>query len=201
MSLVLASTVLIIGNSHLVGPFGWYLDENLRKSGLQVATFASCGSIAKWWSSGQKTTCGFYSNNLKGEVFKATVHPTPILSELLLQVRPDTVLVELGANYVNTPSDEFAINDLKAMVKTIKDSGARCYWIGSPDSRKYRTERPRIYRLITEAVGSDCPIFNSMNVTSYPETGGDGVHYWFKEGMPIARKWADAVSMDFLRDP
>ena len=90
---------------------------------------------------------------------------------------------------------------VKAMVKTIKDSGARCYWIGSPDSRKYRAERPRIYRLITEAVGSDCPIFNSMNVTSYPETGGDGVHYWFKEGMPIARKWADAVSMDFLRDP
>jgi hypothetical protein len=201
MSLLLASTVLVIGNSHLVGPFGWYLDENLRNSGLQVATYASCGSIAKWWTSGQKTTCGYFSKNLKGEVVKATTHSTPNLAELLGNIRPETVLVELGANYVNTPSDSFAINDLKTMVKTIKDAGARCYWIGSPDSRKYRAERPRIYRLITEAVGADCPIFNSMNVTQYPESGGDGVHYWFKEGMPIARNWADAVAEDFLRDP
>lgn len=198
MSLLFAATVLIIGDSHSVGPFGWYLDKNLRNEGLNVATYASCGSIPNWWVTGKRTPCGFYSNDLRGQVTQTQKFPTPILANLLHEMRPDVVLVELGANFVNIPDDKYAINDLKAMVKNIKNSGSRCYWIGPPDSRKYRTERPRIYRLVNEAVGSDCPIFDSLSVTSYPDVGGDGVHYWFKEGMPIAKKWADAVAADFL---
>lgn len=193
MNLLFATTVLFIGDSHSVGPFGWRLDENLRKEGLKVATYASCGSIAKWWTSQQKTTCGFYSNDINGNVTRANVHPTPKFQDLLDSVRPDAVIIELGANYVKTPSDEFAVNDLKNLLKMVKESGASCFWITPPDSRLYRAERPRLRKLIDQAVGNDCKIFESRDVTSYPETGGDGVHYWFKEGMPIARKWADSA--------
>lgn len=193
MNLLLASTVLVIGDSHSVGPFGWFLDENLRKAGYQVATYGSCGSIAKWWSTSQKTTCGYYAHDLAGTVTQVSSHATPLLSELLSSVRPEAVIVELGTNYVATPSDEFVVDDLKAMVKMIKDSGASCLWVSPPDMRKFRLSIPRLDKLIREAVAADCKIFDSQTVTTYPETGGDGVHYWFAAAKPIAQKWADAV--------
>jgi len=193
IDLLLASTVMLIGDSHSVGPFGWYLDENLRKNGYHVASYASCGSIAKWWTTQQKTTCGYYSNDLNGNVTKATTHPTPKLTSLLAEVKPEAVFIELGSNYVKTPSDEFVKNDIKAFVKTIKDSGATCFWITAPDMRLYRNEIPRLDKLVYEAVGNDCVLYDSKKVTSYPATGGDGVHYWFSAALPIARKWADGA--------
>lgn len=197
LDLLFASTILIIGDSHSVGPFGWRLDSELRKSGHQVATYASCGSIAKWWSTNQKTTCGYYSNDLNNNITRATTHLTPKISELLDTVRPDTVIVELGSNYVNTPGDDFVSADLKQLVKEIKDSGAECFWITAPDMRLYRDALPRIDKIIQDSVAEDCKIFDSKKVTSYPLTGGDGVHYWFKEGTPIANSWADSVVEEF----
>ena len=91
IDLILASTVMIIGDSHSVGPFGWYLDENLRKKGYHVASYASCGSIAKWWTTQQNTTCGYFSKDLNGNVIKATTYPTPKLISLLTEVRPEAV--------------------------------------------------------------------------------------------------------------
>lgn len=199
LELFFASTILIIGDSHSVGPFGWHLDEELRKAGHQVATYASCGSIAKWWTNSQKTTCGYYSNDLKNNITRATTHPTPKLSELLETIRPTSVIVELGSNYVKTPGDDFVRDDLKRMVQMIKDSGAQCFWISAPDMRLYRDALPRLDKLVQEAVGDYCEIFDSKTVTAYPATGGDGVHYWFKEGMPIARKWADGFVENFAR--
>lgn len=199
IELLFTSTVLLIGDSHSVGPFGWYLDENLRKTGHNVATYASCGSIAKWWTTSQKTTCGFYSNDLNNQVTRANTHPTPKLENILADVRPDVVIVELGANYQNTPSDEFARGDLKNLLKMIRESGAKCFWITPPDKRLNRDSAPRIERLIREAVGDECPIFDSTKVTKYPAIGGDGVHYWFPAGMPVARQWADAAFESFTK--
>lgn len=198
LELLFASTVLIIGDSHSVGPFGWRLDEQLRKNGHQVATYASCGSIAKWWTTtSQATTCGYYQNDVNNVVTTSKSHPTPKLSELLLSVKPDSVIVELGSNYVKYSNDEFVKLDLQNMVEQIKDAGADCFWITTPDMRLYRDAIPRLDKLIEESVGSDCRIFSSKSVTAYPETGGDGVHYWFKEGTPIANYWADSVVKSF----
>lgn len=193
IELILASTVMLVGDSHSVGPFGWYLDENLRKEGYYVATYASCGSIGKWWTTQQKTTCGYYSRDLSGKITQVTTHPTPKLTTLLAEVNPQAVIVELGSNYVKTPSDEFVKNDITTFVKTIKDSGATCFWISAPDMRLYRNEIARLDRLVNEAVGNDCVMFDSKKFTNYPATGGDGVHYWFNAGLPIARKWADGA--------
>lgn len=196
--LLFASTVLIIGDSHSVGPFGWRLDEQLRKKGHQVATYASCGSIAKWWTTtSQPTTCGYYSNDLNNTVTTSKTHPTPLLPELLKTVKPDSVIVELGSNYVKYTNDDFVKQDLKKLVQQIKDSGANCFWITAPDMRLYRDALPRLDKLVQESVGEDCRIFDSKTVTSYPATGGDGVHYWFKEGAPIANYWADEVVKGF----
>ena len=191
-----ASTVLFVGDSHSVGPFGWALDQNMRDAGHEVATYASCGSIPKWWTTGQKTTCGFYSRDLKGIKTTLNSAPTPIMNTLLADVKPDIVVIEFGGNYLKTPSADYITKDIKAFVKKVKDTGARCMWITQPDSRANRAEIPRVLKLIKEAVGNDCPIFDSTKVTSYP-AGGDGTHYWSAAGTPIAKKWAKAA-FDFF---
>ena len=185
-----AATVLFIGDSQSVGPFGWAMDQNLRDGGFQVASFASCGSIPAWWTSGKKTPCGYFEKNLNGEKILLKEKATPLISELLADLRPDFVIMEFGGNYANIPSDQFVIKDIKALVAKVKASGASCFWITNPDTRKNREFIPRILRLTKEAVGNDCPIFESYKVTKYPETGGDGVHYWNKLGAPIAKAWA-----------
>lgn len=185
-----AATVLFVGDSHSVGPFGWALDQKLRDAGHQVATYASCGSIPKWWTTGQKTTCGFFSRDLNGNKKESTTAPTPIMNTLLTDIKPEIVVMEFGGNYLKTPSDDYVINDIKSFVKKVKDTGARCMWITQPDSRANRAAIPRVARLIKEAVGNDCPIFESYLVTKYPETGGDGTHYWSAAGTPIAKNWA-----------
>jgi hypothetical protein len=42
---------------------------------------------------------------------------------------------------------------------------------------------------------------DSREYTKYPETGGDGVHYWGKEGSRIARDWAGKVFDNIQNTP
>lgn len=192
-----ASTILFIGDSHSVGPFGQTLDQLLRDDGHSVETHASCGSIPKWWFSGQKTPCGFFSRDLNGNKTQLKEAPTPLISNLLSDIKPEWVIMEFGGNYVKTPSDDFVIQDIQKLVSTVKSSGAKCLWVTNPDTRTYRTEIPRLIALIKKAVSDSCPVFESHLVTRYPETGGDGVHYWNTLGTPIAKEWAAKVFLRF----
>ena len=189
-----AATALFIGDSHSVGPFGWKLDELLRGvPGTSVASYASCGSIALWWETGKPTPCGYYFRDTGGKINKGLKAPTPYFDVLLDEVKPDLVVVELGANYSNIPSDDFAVNDMKKLAKKIADSGSACFWITQPDSRKGKDQIQRILELTRKAVTPYCSYFDSTKVTGYPSEGGDGIHYWFQEGLPIANAWAEAA--------
>lgn len=199
LNLIFSGTVLLLGDSHSVGPFGQTLDEELRGRGLRTATYASCGSIAQNWETGKETTCGFFSKTLEGRITQLPRSKTPLLKNLLTEVKPDYVIVELVTNYALLPNDNFAIRDMRKLSTLIKESGARCFWIGAPDMRRFRSELPRFQRLIEEAVGGDCEIFDSNAVTEYPATGGDGIHYWSAVGTPIAKSWAREVAIWFDR--
>jgi len=189
-----AANILFIGDSHSVGPFGWKMDELLRAvPGAKVGTYSSCGSIFQWWETGKATPCGYFFRNTSGETSKGTKGPTPIFDTLMKAVKPALVIVELGANYAGYPSDDFAVTDMQKLVKKISDSGAACFWITKPDARKGKDTIPRILQLTYKAVTPYCSYFDSTLVTRYPAEGGDGVHYWSKEGTPIANAWAEAA--------
>ena len=195
---LLASTILLIGDSHTVGPFGKKLDELLRAEAASVVTYGSCGSIAGWWYSAQQTTCGYFKRGLDGVEFSTTTHVTPLFRNMLLEVKPDAVIIALGTNYVMNPNDDFAIRDMKKMATDIHNSGAECFWILAPDMRKFRSDLPRLNRLVTEAVSDSCRLFESAKYTQYPATGGDGIHYWSASGTPIAHAWAKEASAVFF---
>lgn len=199
LSLLLSGTVLLLGDSHSVGPFGQTLDQELRGRGLRTATYASCGSIAQHWETGKETTCGYFSKSLDGRVTQLPRSKTPLLRNLLSEVKPDYVIVELVTNYALLPSDSFAVKDMKKLSGLIKESGAKCFWVGAPDMRRFRKELPRFQRLVEEAVGGECEVFDSEAVTEYPATGGDGIHYWSATGTPIAKSWAREVANWFER--
>lgn len=187
-----ASNILFIGDSHSVGPFGWKLDELLRTvPGAKVGTYSSCGSIFQWWETGKPTPCGYFFRDTAGRTEKGNKGPTPLFDRLMAEVKPDLVVVELGANYAGYESDEFAVGDMKKLVKKIADAKAKCFWISKPDSRKNHGDIPRILQLTQAAALPYCEFFDSTTVTRYPEEGGDGIHYWFPAGMPIANSWAE----------
>lgn len=189
-----AANILFIGDSHSVGPFGWKLDELLRTvPGAVVGTYSSCGSVFQWWETGKPTPCGYFFRDTAGKTEKGIKGPTPLFDDLMKEVKPALVVVELGANYDGYTSDDLAVKDMRKLVEKISGAGAACFWITKPDSRKAHDSIPRILELTHKAATPYCTYFDSTLVTKYPAEGGDGTHYWFAAGLPIANAWAEAA--------
>lgn len=189
-----ASSTLLIGDSHSVGAFGKTLDSHLRADKTrEVRTVASCGSIIRWFYTGAPTPCGFLQIDSAGKVTEALKSPTPLLSGLLAESKPDLIIVELGANYMVGYPDATLIRDVDQLLNDIDSTGAKCLWVSPPDSRKYREERKLLVARLEKLVSSRCQWFDSLQFTRYPDTGGDGVHYSTSSMIPIAKEWASQV--------
>ena len=191
------SKTLFVGDSHSVGIFGKKLDSLLRKEEAPVITHTSCGAVAKWFRTGQKTRCGYFFKDVNGVVSSGKEKSTPIIDKTLENFSPETVIVALGGNYTHR-SDSYTVKDIDEIVSLVINTGAKCLWIGQPSARD-NTRTPRLYRLIKEGVKDRCPIFNSAEVTTYPSNPNlDGVHYWGREGKIQAQKWA-AKAYEFYK--
>lgn len=187
----LLGPILFIGDSHSVGPFGQYLDMKLRKMGQPVVTATYCGTIVNdFYRSNASTHCGYLEIDEEGTVNKGTKGPVVNFPQLLSKTKPQHVIVALATNYSSYKDDAFIINDMKKMVNDIIDSGAKCFWIGMPTSRTLKSQHQRINTLTQRAVGNQCTYFDSFKVTHYPETGGDGIHFYFPGGKEVAQNWA-----------
>jgi hypothetical protein len=86
------------------------------------------------------------------------------------------------------------------MIDDIKARDARCAWIGPAASRA----RPRFKELDTivkAAVAGRCLYFDSIPLTPYPATGGDGLHFdsLGPVGILIGHHWA-ASAFDTISD-
>ncbi len=187
-------TVLLIGDSHSVGAFGKTLDSLLRSDpSREVRTVASCGSIIRWFYTGTSTPCGFLKIDASGKMTETLKAPTPLLSGLLSEKKPDLIIVELGANYMVGYPDATLVRDTEQLLQDIDSTGAKCLWVSPPDSRKYREERKLLVARLEKLVSARCQWFDSLQFTRYPDTGGDGVHYSTSSMIPIAKEWASQV--------
>ena len=132
-----ASTVLFIGDSHSVGHFGMKLDKLLRGNYDQVQTIASCGSVAEWFFTGQKTRCGYYYRDLNGLLRHGNSAPTPKLTSALPKLKPESIIIALGANYTYA-SDSFMRSDIKRLLDHTETFTKNCLWVASPHKKKPR---------------------------------------------------------------
>lgn len=193
-----AANVLVMGDSHTAGPFGWTLDKELRASGHLVGTYASSSSIPGWFLDSTPSKWGIWSkdiNEIVKEVPFKTWGPTPNFFEISKQ-NPEVAIVALGTNYVGKSSSS-SINDMKRFLLALKDAQIKCYWVSPPETRTYRAQTSPLFKLIQDTVKSQCEIFESHKVTHYPATGGDGVHYWTGNLRTQADDWARAIVKDF----
>ncbi len=130
---LLLSSILFVGDSHSVGPFGVRLDELLRTTGIPVTTSAFCGSIVNdWYRADGTTQCGFLERNPAGDVRRGTAGPVTKFRTLLEAARPSHVLVALATNYSGFRDDAWIVRDMRRMAREIVDPGAACYWMRMP---------------------------------------------------------------------
>jgi hypothetical protein len=186
--------ILIVGDSHSAGTFGMTLDRLFRKSsGNQVRTVASCGSIIRWWYTGQATPCGFLEIPENGARIQSARSGTPLIQKILASKRPEVVIVELGANYLIGYPEAALRNDVTRLLGDIQKSNARCIWVGPPHMRRWDRELDHWVPLLRSLVEKSCLWIDSRSFTRYPETGGDGVHYEAASLRPLAEKWAGEI--------
>ncbi|MBI3558267.1 MAG: hypothetical protein HY074_18525 [Deltaproteobacteria bacterium] len=205
--------VLFIGDSHSAGVFGEVLDARLRAPGLSrhsgPRTVARCGASPSWFYSGVATHCGYFDRGADGKVVRHS-HPlraaTPLMSTLLAYPVPPgetrITVVALGANMlelVGSPQGrKAAIGSITRMIETVHAAASACIWIGPPQMRKYSARTLELfYGVLAQAVrsstGERCVLLDSRRHTAYPPQGGDGIHYDFPAGAPVARAWANAA--------
>lgn len=191
--------VLHIGDSHTVGIYGREMDKHLRSTGAKVETYGSAGSSPRWWITGQSTHSGFYGKDESGKTDAPAnwrdPHPTPKLADLLKRFRPNVVMISLGANMLG--SNPAAIEkQVKELADIAKASGAKIIWVGPPDGResvKPTSQQAALYEQLQKTASQYGDFIDSRPLTEYPASGGDGVHYWGKEGTKRATAWAQEV--------
>lgn len=191
--------VLHIGDSHTVGIYGQEMDKHLRSTGAKVETYGSAGSSPRWWLTGQTTRSGFFGKDAEGKVDSPAKwndpHPTPKLDGLLKRFQPNVVMFSLGANLLGA-SKESIEKQVREVADMAKATGARIIWVGPPDgreSKKPTSKQTELYNTLQQVASQYGDFIDSRPLTEYPAKGGDGVHYWGKEGSAIARSWSENV--------
>lgn len=185
--------ILFIGDSHSVGSFGIQEDALLRGvKGFRVATYAICGSSPQSWFTGEKTPCGYFLKDTMGRERRGLETDTPLINTLLKVHQPRYTVIEQGANMFGWPLD-WVQKVSNEMAMAVVNSGSKCIWIGPPRARiQPEPELGRLFDTLQKSVVPYCMLFDSRNFTSYPATGGDGIHFntLGEPGQHMAENWA-----------
>jgi len=191
--------VLHIGDSHTVGIYGKEIDKLLRATGAQVESYGSAGSSPSWWLSGKATRSGFFSRDAEGKTVQPrdwkAPHPTPKFPDLIRRSKPNIIMISLGANLIHSSGANIE-SQVHKIAQIAKESGAKIIWVGPPDgreSKKPSSKQDYLYEHLQKAASQYGDFIDSRPLTEYPEKGGDGLHYWGKEGSRTARSWANEV--------
>lgn len=202
-----AEKILHIGDSLSVSSakLGPALHNHLKSKGNTVASYALCGaSVRTWIQDSPKSSCGVWKKDYEGNESQTTRGTAPDL-ESLLSTKPDHVVVQLGTNHLTggNASKETYKAEITRMLSAI--GSKKCTWIGPPSARESQVPRSRInlfYEALNEATEGRCRVIDSRvdasgNPNPYPSSGGDGLHYYSKEGQLVEKKWIEKIKSEF----
>lgn len=206
---------LIVGDSHVVGPFGENLHrifrektkENTRTIGLAGASPSNfVGKTAK-----QRTlTYGFADRNNENEriIKGGNAGTLPELGPLLEKTHPNRIVIELGDNFADyknpsANSDAAAAKQVQLIMQELEKQYAKapCYWVtptwtdksGSKPYLKTNERLLKVIAIIKKTASPRCTVIDSAQGIglgkSDLQTGGDGLHFSGASG----KKWAEAV--------
>jgi hypothetical protein len=203
--------VLMVGDSLSVGAFGEAIQQYLfQKVGTRKTyLYASCGSSVQHWLSFTDTftsSCGYRETrpgvqrvmeHAKGR--RPVAMPTPKIETLLRNIRPDTLIVQLGTNHYDDLKrlSSATLREERARIETFAaalDSNPHrprfIIWIAPPDSSRYSNS---VENAVEHAILESCRrhrimVVRSRALTRYQRgrSGSDGVHY----NETAAKAWA-----------
>lgn len=188
-----AARVLVIGDSHAVGPFGSSLDKELVRQGHQVSLQAVCGASAAWWLGPQRRELSIcysvHDYGKKGRWAQGKPDAPPALAKDLLSARPDVVVLALGSNPDGggAAATGAAAEKLLALVP----GSARCFWVGPPPMPKRLAAIGAVYNELPQAfsrAGRSCTLIDSRTLISASDASPNDHFY----GAP-AEAWGKAV--------
>lgn len=206
-------SILVIGDSLTVGPFGEFLQGFLQRriSFNKLFICASCGSSPENWLSSTPefiTPCGF--RYFSGKKYFLTKYrdgkkpqkvPTPKIPQILGRFKPRIVIIQQGTNWMDElmkqrdPSGSEYKENIRAFIREIRSRGqVQIIWILPYDSSKYSAAvKDSVDRWIKECARElNFQTIDSRAITSRyipGKSGGDGVHL----SEAAAREWAVAV--------
>lgn len=210
---VSAAEILVVGDSHNVGPFGDALYKTLGdEMAVEVRSVGLAGASGTTFSSDkekQRTLRSGYAHRRKGEnvvIRHGKPVTVPKLSDLIKEEDPKVVVVELGDNfagYASTVSDGSIRNQVDLVLKQIesKSPAPRCFWVtpiwtSREGTGAYKKTNARLYKvnkLIKDAAGTRCTVLDSTQDLGLKKDEikvlSDGIHF----GLDSGRKWGKAA--------
>jgi hypothetical protein len=142
-----ADQVLILGDSHTVGPFGQSLDASFKALGYETEVGAVCGASASWWLGPHRqnlSVCYYlHEYGVASQPQQGAPPAFPPTADQLLAIPPDIVIIALGSN----PDGAAAAATGAAAEKLLAllPPSARCFWIGPPPMPDRLTEISAVY--------------------------------------------------------
>lgn len=201
--------MLLIGDSHFTGSVspGTFLDREIRAIQPKLTTYGVCGASTASWLAGPKTRCGFDFRSSAQSISIPYPQPAeaPKFVDLLARVQPELVIVALGSNMaVQGYSLTSLASEVLRISAAITASHARCVWITPMNARSIQgrsrsaTEAAlaKVRETLFLAAAGHCELIDGGDILTYPERGGDGLHYSALPGAQaraFSDEWAKAV--------
>jgi len=134
---LIASSILIIGGSHLATPNYLIssLHDALQANGATVHTIGVCGTTPGDWLTETPGTCGGAERigTAKATVTGSKAATQPI-GKLIAQEKPALVVVVIGDNIAGYDNPNFpkawAWQQVRSLTKAISATNTPCVWIG-----------------------------------------------------------------------
>jgi hypothetical protein len=197
LTLPAQARTLIISDSHGEGAYGSELASLIEKE-QDVSFYAFGGTAPADWIEGFTQPWGFWEYHSDRLNLRGQKRPTPLLQQLVSDLRPERVIISLGTNLIwreHLPKD---IEYIRSLIEIVRASGAECIWVGSPDlnpTKPSQIRRELEVRGLLKLEVKNCQLIESWSFTHYPDRSGDGIHYdaIALRGKDLARNWARDV--------
>lgn len=203
------TSILIIGDSQTMGPYGDELYASFKNAGNTVNMYSVCGATPSYFTKGSSIpSCGAEYTYNDGTSDYLTSGTTPLLTKLIAEHAPTLVFVTFASNMYGW-SETSIDNAISTFASEITSSGASCYWAGPPQGPRYTDlETYQEYKeAIKAGVGkSDCTFIDSEDYTSFDFCGDtpfgcDADPHFANhgaEGKAAAQEWAAGIYADFV---
>lgn len=183
--------LIILGDSHLQGPIGKTILESL--SGQSIYFESVCGAILNTFFKSGTTHCGYKLLEPNGSQLTAKTGIASDIHNVLDAYPTNCLLLSFGTNYapyflpnIKHFSETPIQRDINNLTRSALDPRLKIFWLGPPDSRKFKSEVRSVERMLIAMTSRfekstqntvKINYLSLINACPYPTFGGDGVHF------------------------